>query len=715
VENYLVSSVEQPEPKSRAERTVILRGEEATTRALLEFASNTNKIMYTCADSLAPSVTIGVPQFKQALLDLVERGVEYRFITEITKENLTYCKELQKYVKLRHLDSVKGNFVVNEHEYIATAVVFEEAKPVPEIIYSSVRSIVDQNHYLFLTLWNKSVPSEQRIREIEEGVPPPQTKAMQDSIRILQDTMRMVSRSETYSVCSVPDGLLYAYNYSFDTFRDILDRYRAGKHGGIRWITKIENPDSKLVEIIRTFVKLGMQVRHADNILPMSFGVSDKEMGLTVETMQGGTLSNNAIFSSEPVFVNHFGTIFEELWSRAIDIEDRLRELEGDEKTFIEVINDPVEIQKRYHALISSAKKQVLLFLPTTSAYRREEKIGIFDSLEAAAARGTSVHIILPSDEEIESKIQKRLKLQKTLEIRSIRITNPVQARTKILIIDNNQYLVVELRDDSKDTFVEAVRSAIFSNSRSTVLSYIDIFESLWKQSELYDKLEDHDRMQKEFINIAAHELRTPIQPILGLTELIKSDSDSEADEIKIQRQDFDMLVRNAKRLEHLTSDILDMSRIESKSLKLHKERFNLGELISDIVKDSREQLGDSKVKIQYYMPSQIFVNADRSRIAQVIHNLLNNAIKFTKQGIVYITAEQSSSDGQVVVAIKDTGTGISPDIMPLLFTKFVTKSEKGTGLGLYIAKSIIEQHGGNIWANNNEGKGATFSFSIPV
>jgi nitrogen-specific signal transduction histidine kinase len=719
----LIDFVEQPKPKPepelepKPEKTVILHGEEATTGAILDLAASTKKLMYVCADSMAPSVTIGVPKFRQALLDLVARGVEYRFITEITKENLAYCKELQKHVQLRHLDSVRGNFVVNEHEYIATAIVFEQAKPVPEIIYSSVKSIVDQHHYLFLTLWNKSVPAEQRIREIEEGVLPPQTRAVQDPLEILKDTMRMVSRSEKYSVCSVSNGLLYAYNYSFDTFREVLDRCRAGSHRGIRWITKLESPDSRLVEIIRTFAKLGMQVRHADNIPPMSFGISEKETGLTVEKMQGGALNSNAIFSSEPVFVNHFAAIFEELWSRAIDIEDRLRELEEDDKTFIEVINDPVEIQKRYHALVSSAKNQVMLFLPTTTAYRREEKIGIFDSLEAAAARGVEVRIILPSDEEIESRIQQRLEPQKALEIRSTRTTNTVQARTKILIVDCKQYLIVELKDDTKDTFVEAVGSAIFSNSRSTVLSYIDIFESLWKQSELYDKLEAHDRMQKEFINIAAHELRTPIQPILGLAELIKAESDSRRERetgIKIQHEDFDMLVRNAKRLERLTSDILDVARIESKSFNLHKERFNLGELISDIVKDSREHLGDSKVKIQYYLPSKIFVNADRSRIAQVIHNLLHNAIKFTKEGTISIKAEEDKN-GQITVAIKDTGAGISTDIMPMLFTKFATKSEKGTGLGLYISKSIIEQHGGNIWADNNAEGGATFWFSIPA
>jgi signal transduction histidine kinase len=238
------------------------------------------------------------------------------------------------------------------------------------------------------------------------------------------------------------------------------------------------------------------------------------------------------------------------------------------------------------------------------------------------------------------------------------------------------------------------------------------------KLEEANEQLKVHDNMQKEFINIAAHELRTPIQPILSLTEVLRS-------KIK-DTQYVDLLSiirRNAKRLQRLTDDILDVTKIESQSLKLNKERFNLNDLISSIIDDYRNHIEKDNVEIKLlYKPNNkdntIFVEADRERLIQVISNLLDNAIKFTNDGTISIITEQR--DSQVVVSIKDTGTGIDSEILPRLFSKFVTKSERGgTGLGLFICKSIIEAHGGKIWAKNNNiydgKKGATFTFSLPV
>jgi signal transduction histidine kinase len=179
----------------------------------------------------------------------------------------------------------------------------------------------------------------------------------------------------------------------------------------------------------------------------------------------------------------------------------------------------------------------------------------------------------------------------------------------------------------------------------------------------------------------------------------------------KEQQELQDAVYRSAKKLKQLTEDILDVTRIESQSsLQLHKEQFNLNEMILNIIEESRET-----IKMQLVSKEDIFLNADKSRISQVISNLLNNAIKFTnKHGIIIITAEQK--DSRVTVSVKDTGTGIDPDIMPRLFTKFATKSEKGTGLGLFISKSIVEAHGGKIWAENNaDGKGTTFYFNLPL
>jgi two-component system sensor histidine kinase VicK len=702
-----------PEP----ETTEILRGVEDTTRAVVLFFTNANWVS-VCADSLAPSVAMGVEPIKECYENLKSRQVKVRWITEITKDNLSYCRALMQYAELRHLDGIKGNFGVSDTAYIATATL-NKAQPVAELIYSTAKSVIEQNKNIFDTLWSKAIVAEDRIREIEEGVTRTEIRAVKDPREILQDTIGLVRRSKQYSICSVPDGLLYAHSYSFDAFKEILDLHRGGKHAGIRWVTKIEDiEDSRLLEVIKTFMQLGMQIRHVTTIPPMSFGVSEKEMGVTVENMRGGSLNASAIFSSEPAIVEQFAAIFEELWNRGINAKERIEEIESQTKTFIDIIENPAEIQKRYHALVESATQQILLFLPTTTAYRREEKIGIFESLEEAVARGANIRILLPTDKEIEEKIQQKIKLKKGIEIRKIKTSITTEARSKILIVDNRTYLMVELKDNSKETFVEAVGSAIISNSKSTILSYVTMFDSLWRQAELYEKLEAHDRMQKEFINIAAHELRTPTQAILGYSELLQDDSgEHTADMLKA-------LTRNAYRLQRLITDILDIARIESGTLILEIESVNLTDLITTAIGDAKNQvkISGKSIEISYFhkqiqdaqQKKDLIVDADKDRILQVLSNLLSNALKFTKEGSIAVTTEKV--ENEVIVKVEDSGSGIDREIFPNLFERFVSKSEKGTGLGLFISKNITLAHGGRIWAENNpDGIGAMFAFSLPI
>jgi signal transduction histidine kinase len=221
------------------------------------------------------------------------------------------------------------------------------------------------------------------------------------------------------------------------------------------------------------------------------------------------------------------------------------------------------------------------------------------------------------------------------------------------------------------------------------------------------EQLKANDKMQREFINIAAHELRTPIQPILGVAEILEHEAGDRKEEIR-------MIVRNARRLERLTRDLLDVAKIDGQSLKLNKEKFSINELVSVLVEDYRKRLaGGHDSLIEYEPEGDIVMEADRERITQVISNLLDNALKFTKKGRVVI-ATKRQSDGKVVVSVQDTGTGIEPEIVPRLFTKFASKSPSGTGLGLFISKSIVQAHGGEISGRNSENGGATFTFTIP-
>jgi len=235
------------------------------------------------------------------------------------------------------------------------------------------------------------------------------------------------------------------------------------------------------------------------------------------------------------------------------------------------------------------------------------------------------------------------------------------------------------------------------------------------------EKLTIKDQVQKEFIDIAAHEFRTPIQSVLGYSEMIQST-------LKNFDNYFDKIFRNAKRLEKMTDDILVVSKIDTKNLQLSKVNFNLNETIKEVIDDHQKEALNRNAKIIFEPKKDIgdTIYADESRIQQVIDNLLSNALNFTKDGTITITihnaqidtdAENSEHDREsIIVEIMDTGTGINPEIVSRLFEKFATRSEAGTGLGLYISKSIVDSHGGKIWAyNNRDGKGATFTFELPI
>jgi len=393
--------------------------------------------------------------------------------------------------------------------------------------------------------------------------------------------------------------------------------------------------------------------------------------------------------------------------------------------TSIEIIQNPTGSIKRAYDLIRSAEEEVLRIFSSIHAFRRQVRLGIMHLFKDALERGIRVRILIPADQNEVIQIVNEVNLVlPQLDIGSV--DKSLEGTVGILVVDRKESLIIETKDDLKDSSYDAAGLASYSNSKPIALAYASIFDSLWKQTELhqklskmYEQLKTHGKMQKEFINIAAHELRTPIQPILGLTgELLRSNNSRHRRSAAEQDELLDVIMRNAKRLHRLADDILDVTKIESESLNIKKEWFNLNDVIANIVKKSQQ--GDL-IKL-VYQPRDIFIEADKARIAQVVSNILNNAVKFTITKVneegnatININAEKVD-DGQTLVSIKDTGISIDPGIMPRLFEKFASKSYQGTGLGLYICKSIIEAHGGKIWAENNiDGKGATFSFSLPI
>jgi two-component system, OmpR family, sensor histidine kinase VicK len=580
---------------STSEKTEVIYGSDKTTKAILEFLKSAEFSMNICADHTWPSVAMGVEVYKKGLSELKARKVRFRAITDITRDNVKHCKELVQIAELRHLDGIKGNFGISEKAYTASATL-REATLLQQVIYSNVKAILEQQHYVFETLWNKTISAEEKIREIEQGLEP--------------------------------------------------------------------------------------------------------------------------------------------------DI--------------IEVIQNPAKTAKLYLDLIKNAAREILLIFPTTNAITRQNSVGALQLLKQAAEQNkVNVRLLMPSIGDSDNNTMalsnldytsknsvtdysniKRLLLSDALsnniDIRHIKKASETKAT--ILIVDRRYSLVIELRDDNESSFEQAIGFSTYSTSRPGVLSYISIFESLWVQTELYEQLTQsnehlalaneqlkiHDRMQREFINIASHEMKTPTQAILGMSGLLKYYPERRDELIEI-------IQRNAKRLQALTSDILDVTRIESQTLKLEKERFNIFDLVSEVVDDHRERIKDSRnknIELSYDSDEdgkrRIFVEADRGRITQVLTNLLNNALKFTDEGQITVSTYQNNDSNdnkdEVTVRVVDTGSGIDNGIYPKIFSKFATKSHQGTGLGLFISKSIIEAHGGRIWAKNNtDGRGATFIFTIPI
>jgi len=510
-----------------------------------------------------PQLAVALDPIRNAFIDAKNRGVRLRYLTEITTENISFCKELISLVdELRHLDGIKGNFMLSESAYLAPIVSFEKGKVAARIIHSNVKELVEQHEYMFDTLWNKAISAEQRIKEIEEKV----------------------------------------------------------------------------------------------------------------------------------------------------------------EVEFVDVIADQEKASSVLLDLAKSIKNEALSLMPTAIGMLRMYKLGVIDCLINASQNGAIVKIICPITDEnadIAEMISKQAPDIKFMNMYA-------DAPSGILIADGCKFLQAEVKNPMAEQFSEAIGFAIYSNSKHNVNSFKSFFELLWNEHAINEELRRIHTVQKEFINTAAHELRTPIMPILEEAEYIEHQFNDRKRKVVVENEQIALIIRNAKRLERLASDILDVSKIESQSLKLNKERFNLNNILFDTIQDIRNHIADNNglggsVKV-YYKPTDIIVEADKGRITQVVSNLLNNAVKFTQKGTITVSIglerkKEDDYNDNVVISVEDTGHGIDSEILPKLFTKFTTKSETaGTGLGLFISKNIVEAHGGKMWAQNNpDDKGATFAFSLPI
>ena len=709
------------------EKTEVFHGEENAMKILLQTMSNVQKEALVCADANSAAFSMGVAPIKNGYSDFKRRGIRIRFITEITLENMQYVKELMNYAEVRHMDTVKGNMAVSETEYIATATL-EGAKPITETIYSNAKPILEQQRYFFENLWIKAVHADQRIREIEEGIEPCITKIIDSQEDIISRARHVIETSDHLSVCSDLDYLKMIETFALDSIKKILQKKQNGKHKGVRWIGTISKED---ISLVQRFMALGMEVKHL-RYTPLNFSVTNKEFNFTISNQAADdSKTPNVLISNELPYIKQFNSLFEELWSQGVNAAGRIIEIEkGIEPDFFEVINEKNKAAELLLSLSKLAKEEVLFLLPNDKALVRMKKLGVLHALQKASLEGVDVRLICPVT-DANSEILERLREQS-----QIKFVKGNESQSGIIIIDSSRFISAELINPTSDTFSEAIGIVLYSNSKRSTNMLRSFFNSLWNQAELYRRLELQEKMEKEFVNMAAHELRTPVQPLLGMTDILMSQFEEDEEqqqeagkkktqnnkkkEITVTKEEIEMIARNVKRLERLTSDILDVSRIEGNALKLNLEVIDLNEKIRIVVNDEISAIPQGKaLKIIFDQREKapLFVKGDKSRLFEVLSNLIGNAIKFTDSGgTITVTAEKTAAKNEAIVSIKDTGKGIDREILPRLFSKFASKSDKGTGLGLFLSKGIIQAHGGKIWAENNkDGIGATFRFTLPL
>jgi two-component system, OmpR family, sensor histidine kinase VicK len=500
----------------------------------------------------------------------------------------------------------------------------------------------------------------------------------------------------------------------------LKEAFLDAKRRGVKlfYITEITRDNLSYCKQLITMVD---ELRHLDGIKG-NFYISETGYLAPATFHEKGKPASQIIYSNLKELIEHQRYVFDTFWDKAISAEQRIRDIEEErESDFYEVITDNEKASQILIDLAKAVKKEALFLLPNDKDMLRLDRMGLIEYAIKASQNEATVKIICPMS-EANAKVMKRISERAP----QIQVLNGNISPYGMYIVDNERFLRAELRQPEAKKFSEAIGLVVYSNRRITVDSYKSIFELLWKEHESVEEVKRAYRMQKEFINIASHEMKTPTQAILGYTGLLRQHPEKRDEMIQ-------GISRNALRLQRLTNDILDVTRIESQTLNLNKEQFNLKYLITSIVEDYRRQIQENKsnVRLLYDIKrhkknASLIIEADRGRITQVLSNLLNNAIKFASEKkergqVVFVSTvadfdSKNNDCGEIIVSIKDSGEGIHPDIFPRLFTRFATKSFTGTGLGLYISKNIVEAHGGRMWAeNNHNGEGATFRFSLPL
>jgi two-component system sensor histidine kinase VicK len=545
---------------------------------------------------------------------------------------------------------------------------------------------------------------------------------LQESTIVIKGRKKALQEAYRRSLTSVHDYYCITgdeLTKSYKPFIPLLHARISQRAGSTQIITNIEK---ETIPAVKELTEAGAQVKHIDISSLRRCVIYDDDaayFSIVEEPLITHTAIDNVdqtegedlwVASTEYSVIQSAKKRYISDWENAIQYKDRIHQLEtGIEPEFYKVITDSEKASQLIRDLTISVKREALLFLPNSKSLVRSDNLGIIDKLIETSQKGATVKIICPISEQNINTVEKISRSQ-------VQLLDGDTSNYGMYIVDGEKFFRAELKEPMADKFSEAAGLVIYSNRKTTVDSFKSVFELLWNERVLVEELKKADKMQKEFINITAHELRTPIQPILVVIDTLLSKKGN----IEDYEELLSMIRRNAKRLQRVTENILDVTRIESGSFGLKKELFDLNEVIMAVLATYGSDIKKAdQLKIILTSKESFYVEADKVRIAQVISNLLNNAMKFTQEGTITISCNRMNHGNEkhsAMFCMKDTGVGIHPEIYPKLFSKFASHSDGGIGLGLFLCKNIVNAQGGRIWAENNpDGKGSAFFFTLPL
>jgi two-component system sensor histidine kinase VicK len=719
-----------------AEGTEVFYGEEQVVNLVVQFASKTRSKIDACVDHTRPVLATEIKPLKDAFLAAKIRGVKLRYITEITSENIPYCKELVRIVdEVRHLDGIKGNFYISDLEYLAPATLHAKGKPASQIIYSNVKEIVEHEQYVFDTLWNRAIVAEEKLKEVEEGRVPVKIEVLHDTETTINKYLQAVRNAKNrWDYYADQESLFVPFsNPSIRT--ELQNANTRGLRARVLTAITREN-----ILFCKEILEIA-QVRHLDGIKG-NFGVTDTEY-IAISTPTEEQSISNAVYSNVEEDIKQQQYVFELLWNKAIPGEQKITELEeGIKPRVIEVINDPAESSILYQDILRSSKREIMLLFPSLRAFNRQRKDGILDALLSPIHLNVKVRLLVPSDRHTIKQIENSLYSNPNIDIRYLE-GNTSATKSTILVSDSEVSLVIELIDDTKEQFIEAIGLSTYSNSKSSVLSYVSIFENLWALTELYQKVKEAnekleiayeqlkrkeekqqsltsslektneelvglsrllsksyaelsaaDNAKEEFMSMVSHELKTPLAPMKLYTEMLLKSTSSFGNINEKQKKAIQIIHNNISRLEVLVSDILDVYKLDIGKLKLKKTEVDIEELVNQNVAEFMPLTKDKRIKLRADVRTSGTIKCDSGRIGQVISNLVKNSIDFVPQdnGRITIRVEEKTAKDEKDLGISDSNSNSR-----------TVRIAGGGGGGYHEVLFTVEDNGLGIHASNTD------------